>query len=81
MDILLNDDEIDDILNELVGIDEWIDETDEDKAFLFRHRYFAKAQLKKVVDYLWNECYGNPDELGYLRLNSRYWQALKREVE
>ena len=72
MDILLNDEEIAQACrNEAV----WY------PIVSGADRGIAKAQLKKVVDYLWNECYGNPDELGYLRLNGEYWQALLKEVE
>ncbi len=53
--MLLTDEEINDIDNELVEIPEWINETDEYKSFLFSRRYYAKAQLKKVVERLKND--------------------------
>ena len=83
--MLLTDEEINDIDNELVGIPEWINEADEYKSFLFSHRYFAKAQLKKLEEWGEEICLdlGHTHKLDYLPRHScsECWQSLIGEIE
>lgn len=76
--MLLNDEEINDLDNELVDIPEWINETDEYTSWLFSKRYFAKAQLKKVVR--WGEGYC-AEQNRPKRECGHCWQALLEETK
>jgi len=80
--MLLTDEEINEIDNELVDIPEFIDEADEYKAFLFSRRYYAKAQLKKLVTDMGDLIIWTSDDGGLILAPEaqRHWRSLQEEA-